>query len=282
MDRMGARPPIRAFETDREQQRVFDSAGLAHKESGVPNRLPVPEKRLADDWMEFFGYRIVLAETFVDPELFSGAAYKASNWLLVGRTRGFARRGNGYSETAGASKPVFVKPLRKDARRILSRPFLEDERKKAGGKTKMKADRMRSPPDFFRTIPDPRRAQGRRHRLETVLAIAAAAILCGMRGYKAVSDWADDLGRKAGARFGCGFENGRYVVPGESIIRDVLVRVEPRCLDSALRRWNETYGAGDESLAIDGKAMCNAIDEDGRRAHVMGAVGHDSKICRSR
>jgi len=32
-----------------------------------------------------------------------------------------------------------------------------------------------------------RRAQGRRHALCTVLAIAAGAILCGMRGYKAIA-----------------------------------------------------------------------------------------------
>ena len=50
------------------------------------------------------------------------------------------------------------------------------------------ADQMRVLPDFFADIPDPRRAQGRRHSLPTVLAIAAGAVLCGMRGYKAVAD----------------------------------------------------------------------------------------------
>jgi hypothetical protein len=218
-------------------------------------------------------------ETFVDPEFFTGAVYKASNWLFVGRTRGFARQKSGYSETAGTSKLVFVKPLVKNARRILSRPFLVDEYKKAGGKMKLKADHMRSLPDFFKTIPDPRRAQGKRHSLPTVLAIAAGAILCGMRGYKAISDWANGLGQKARARFCCRREKGRYVVPSGSIIRDVLVRVNPDDLESALRKWNEAYGAEDESLAIDGKVMCNAVDEDGRQMHVMNVVGHESNIC---
>ena len=40
----------------------------------------------------------------------------------------------------------------------------------------LKAEQMRSLPEFFKEIPDPRRAQGRRHRLSTVLAIAAGAI----------------------------------------------------------------------------------------------------------
>jgi len=39
----------------------------------------------------------------------------------------------------------------------------------------MKAEHMRALPDFFMNIPDPRRGQGRRHSLPTVLAIAVAA-----------------------------------------------------------------------------------------------------------
>ena len=118
---------------------------------------------------------------------------------------------------------------------------------------KIKAEHMRSLPDFFKTIPDPRRDQGKRHQLSTVLAIATAAILCGMRGYKAISDWADGLGQKARARFCCRYENGKYIVPSESIIRDILIRVDPVSLDKAFQRWNEVYEQEDNSLAIDGK-----------------------------
>ena len=105
----------------------------------------------------------------------------------------------------------------------------------------LSAEQMQSLPEFFADIPDPRRAQGRRHRLSTVLAIAAGAILCGMRGYQAISDWAKSLGPKARERFGCRRENGRYVVPSQSVIRDVLIRVDPVHLDRALQRWNEAY-----------------------------------------
>ncbi len=101
---------------------------------------------------------------------------------------------------------------------------------------RIKAEHMRALPDFFRLIPDPGRAQGRRHSLQTVLAISAGATLCGMLGYKAISDWANCLRQKAGARFCCRRESGRYVVPSESIIRDILVRVNPESLDSALRK----------------------------------------------
>jgi len=143
----------------------------------------------------------------------------------------------------------------------------------------LQANQMQSLPSFFAAIPDPRRAQGRRHRLATVLAIAAGASLCGMRGYRAFADWAKSLGKRARRRFGCRYTKGRYLVPSESILRDVLIRVDPVHLDSALQRWNQTYAQEDESLAIDGKTMCNAIDELGHQTHILSAVGHQSKNC---
>jgi hypothetical protein len=143
----------------------------------------------------------------------------------------------------------------------------------------LSAAQMQSLPGFFAEIPDPRRAQGKRHRLSTVLGIAAGAVLCGMRGYKAIADWAQSLGAKARRRFGCRWRQGRYEVPSEYVIRDVLIRVAPAHLDRALRRWNELYAGEDESLAIDGKTMCNALDEEGQQTHILSVVGHESKIC---
>jgi len=100
-----------------------------------------------------------------------------------------------------------------------------------------------------------------------------------MRGYRAISDWANSLGQKARRRFGCRYEGGRYIVPSEYIIRNVLIRVAPAHLDRALQRWNEVYAGEDESLAIDGKTMCNAIDDQGHQTHIMSVIGHQSKIC---
>ena len=141
------------------------------------------------------------------------------------------------------------------------------------------AEQMRQLPQCFKSITDPRRSQGRRHPLSVVLGIAAAATLCGMRGYKATSDWADALGQKARERFGCRRENKKCVVPSESIIRDVLVRVDPVKLDLALQKWNAAFGKEDQSLAIDGKTMCNAIDEAGQQTHIMSVVGHETALC---
>jgi len=241
--------------------------------------LSLCQKRLPSDWQAIFGHPIVLLETFVDPQRFQGTIYKAANWIYVGNTKGFHRTRQGYSATAQSSKMVFVKPLIFNAQTLLSRPILESPYHTGGLKIMLSAHQMQSLPDFFADIPDPRRAQGRRHRLSTVLAIAAGAILCGMRGYLAISDWANNLGPKARQRFGCRYQNKHYIVPSLSIIRDVLIRVEPEHLDRALQKWNKVYGQNDESLAIDGKTMCNAIDDQGHQAHIMSVIGHQTGAC---
>jgi hypothetical protein len=56
-----------------------------------------------------------------------------------------------------------------------------------------------------------------------------------------------------------------------------MIRVDPVHLDLALQRWNQAYGKEDQSLAIDGKTMRNAIDEQGHQTHIMSVVGHQSK-----
>ncbi|MBK7002585.1 MAG: ISAs1 family transposase [Rhodoferax sp.] len=140
------------------------------------------------------------------------------------------------------------------------------------------AKQMCSPPDCFKNIPIPD-AQGRRHRLPVVLAIAAGAILCGMRGYSAIAQWANALGPKARARFGCRRVKGVYRVPSTFVIRDCLVRIEAGALDRALAAWNQTWGGTDQGISIDGKTMKNAIDEDGNQTHILSAIGHETATC---
>ena len=201
----------------------------------------------------------------MDPQRFAGTVYKAANWSYLGHTKGFRRTRQGYTATARSPKLVFVKPLQAHARALLSRPILEEPYRHGVPKIRLRAEQMYCLPDFFRNLADPRRAQGRRHPLPTILAIAAGASLCGIHGYKAIAGWAQSLGTKARERFGCRREKGRRVVPSEYVIRDVLVRIDPVALDRALQRWNEIYGEDDESLAIGGKTLCHAIDEQGIR-----------------
>jgi hypothetical protein len=236
------------------------------------------ERRVVADWQTRFGHALLLLETFVDPRRFHGGVYRAANWLELGQTQGYRRTREGYS-AQDAPKRVFVRPLCRDARGQLTQPGRKHLQLTGVPKIMLNAEQMRQLPQCFKIIADPRRSQGRRHPLSVVLGIAAGATLCGMRGYKATSDWADALGQKARERFGCRRENGHYVVPSEFVIRDCLIRIEPSALDSALNAWNQAWGAQDEALAMDGKTMKNALDEAGHQTHIMSVVGHESKRC---
>ena len=241
--------------------------------------LSICKRRIQQDWLSRFGYPLLVLETFVDPSRFVGTIYRAANWTLAGETQGYQRTRNGYSNTRQNPKLVFVLALQRNAQILLSNPSLRKRYLSGEPRMQLTAEQMRSLPDFFRQIEDPRRAQARQHPVHVVLAIAAAAVLCGMCGYKAISDWAKALSPQARIRFGCRYRNRKYIIPSESTIRIVLIRVKPVELDQALQHWNRQYGATDESLAIDGKTMCNAIDEAGRQTHIMSAIGHQSKQC---
>ena len=225
-----------------------------------------------------FGHPLLLLETFVDPRL-HGGVYRAANWLELGLTQGYRRIQGGYSDQPSTPKRVFVRPVRRDSRARLTHPDRERLQLTGAAKIMLNAEQMRALPLCFNAITDPRRAQGLRHRLPVVLGIAAGATLCGMRGYKAISDWADALGQQARARFGCRRENGHYVVPSELVIRDGLVRLAPETLDQALNAWDQAWGVHDDALAMDGKTLKNARDEARQQSHIMSVVGHDSKRC---
>ena len=130
----------------------------------------------------------------------------------------------------------------------------------------LSAQQMRSLPDFFIDIPDPRRAKdaamrsahrvGHRLRCDPVWHARLQGDL--PTGPKASVP-------KPERDFVAVVINGRYVVPSESIIRDVTIRVEPAHLDAPLQRWNESYGQNDTTLAIDGKTLCNAINAQGHQ-----------------
>ena len=256
-----------------------------HRPNLASRLLGLCERRLAADWPARFGHAAVLLETFVDPARFAGTIYRAANWRRLGRTRGYRRVRGGYSEAADAPKLVFVRPLVSDARARLTRPALLPADRHGGSKLMLSADDMRALPAFFYDIDDPRRAQGRRHSLPTVLALATAATLCGARGYKAMAEWVRDLSPRARERFRCRYRHRRHEVPSEFVIRDVLVRVDPAQLDRALQRWHAEHGPHDEALALDGKTLRNAVYTDPGattgeapcQTHLLGAVGHTSR-----
>jgi hypothetical protein len=75
-------------------------------------------KRIGEDWYDRWGYRPLLAESFVDPEKYEGCSYKGANWQYLGMTtgEGLARKGKVYSSSP---KKIFVRALAPDFRALL-------------------------------------------------------------------------------------------------------------------------------------------------------------------
>lgn len=75
-------------------------------------------RNIQTDWENRWGFTPVLLETFVDPALYSGSSYKASNFKYIGMTKGtgLVRKSKTYSTTP---KQIYMKPLTKNFREIL-------------------------------------------------------------------------------------------------------------------------------------------------------------------
>ncbi len=82
--------------------------------------LALVRQRLPGDWTARYGNNPVLIETFVETPRYTGAVYRASGWIRVGPTQGRGRYDtkNRYDKP---KKDIWLRPLRKDWKRILNR-----------------------------------------------------------------------------------------------------------------------------------------------------------------
>ena len=77
-------------------------------------------------------------------------------------------------------------------------------------------------------VPDPRRARGRRHSLQSIFFLALSAVLAGARSYAAIADWAAVAEPEVRV---CADP------PHASTFRRLLSRLDPVALQAALTGW---------------------------------------------
>jgi hypothetical protein len=80
-------------------------------------------RQVREDWMQRWGYRPLLLETFVDPQRYQGTSYRAAGWTCLGRTTGEGLRRPGR-EYRTHPKMIFVRPLVGDFRKQLCSQYL--------------------------------------------------------------------------------------------------------------------------------------------------------------
>jgi hypothetical protein len=234
-------------------------------------------RRLGRDWVARFGHPVLLAETFVDRARFRGTCYRASNWVYVGDTHGFARRGARY-EHHGHPKMVFLYPLAPRARERLRAPDSPTERQPPEGPPMVKLAVARLPLegrggliDVLQRLTDPRHRRGIRHSMVSIMAIAVCATLAGAQSFMAMAHWAQDQTPQTLRRLRC--RTGR--APSEPTLRRVLGQIDVAGLDHQVGAWlaQQTTLAG-QGLALDGKTLRGSTDGATRAVHLVGAVLH--------
>lgn len=247
----------------------------------IPNlasrALSLLARQVARDWPERYGHPLLLLETFVDPACFKGTCYRAAGWTEIGRSAGYRRVAGGY-RSGSTAKMMWVRPLRNDARQLLARAHLPAVFFPNQEVVKMYPETIYlSILDHFSQIPDPRGRNGKRYRLETLLALSAAAVFGGARGYLEIGEWIQRQSDTVLRRFRTGLRKGKVQRPSVYCIRNALIHTDPEKFDRALHDWKCSIGAPDSAIAIDGKTLCGAIDDQGRQVHLLSAVGHQTR-----
>jgi hypothetical protein len=80
--------------------------------------LVLAARRLASDWLNSYGHRVWLLESFVEQGRFTGTAYQAAGWLRLGQTTGRTRQDRQRTLQAPI-KSVWVRPLHPQFRKLL-------------------------------------------------------------------------------------------------------------------------------------------------------------------
>lgn len=131
--------------------------------------------------------------------------------------------------------------------------------------------------DIFREIPDPRRGNGIRHKLEEVLLIAILAILSDCKTYIEMEVFGEC--REEWLRSFLELPNG---IPSHDTFGDILALIDPKALHAAFSEWVETLRAciSNEVIAIDGKTIRRSKDTvKGKRAlHVVSAWANENQM----
>ena len=234
---------------------------------------------LSGDWEERYGHGLLLAESFVDPRHFDGAMYKASNWKLVGRSRGYARSNGRYKKPHGNPKELYVYPLRKGAREMLRRADSLGERWKAKRAVTRRSDEeLRSLYAELSGVGDFRRAQARRHSMACVLSIYILSLLSGMRGPVAAAQYAKNLSQKELETLGAWYnrKKQRYEPPSQTTMHRVTSNLDTREFQDVVARYCAGRKGSGGAVAIDGKRIRGANRNGEEHYETVTLVEHGS------
>jgi predicted transposase YbfD/YdcC len=143
---------------------------------------------------------------------------------------------------------------------------------------------------LFTGVSDGRMSQGRDHPVAAVLALAAAAVVAGMKGYTAITGWVADVPPAILADLYLRSGAAPAPPPSKTTIWRVLTDADTDAFDAVVGTWlmnlagfttpataGRDNGEEDGSRALmqvrlDGKAVRGARDAGGNQVHLLAAL----------
>ena len=224
-------------------------------------------ERLPADWQEHFGYPVLVAETFVDPQRFRGTCYKAAGWQQLGPTQGYERDWQDFYTDTQHPKELWVRALAEGALEQARAPelptALADPKGPLPPACPVPTARLNSLWEcFHKQMTDPRDPHGVRHKLASVLALVALAVAAGCKGPHAIAQFAQSLNHAQRGRLRCRPRPERpreYDVPCERTFRRLLETIDAEELKAVLTGWMEAEDPTPlQVVHTDGKVVKNA------------------------
>jgi len=217
--------------------------------------------RLSADWQTRYAHPVLIVETFVDPEAFCGTVYTASGWIELGQTDGFGRVRRDFYVQHNQPKRLFVRELRRNARRSLQaerlQPALAPVEQKVRPRPTQSSVELRTLVGHLKGIPDYRRHIGL-YPLWSLVAVSVLAHWCGApRGQKDLAKFAKGLSQAQRRALGVRpLADGKYPAPSQPTFCRMMKHIDAPALERVFLQYQQQVrGAppADELIVLDGK-----------------------------
>jgi DDE family transposase len=130
--------------------------------------------------------------------------------------------------------------------------------------------------DLLAQVPDPRRAEGKRHPLPAVLSLLVLAMMAGMRGLQGVVEFGRNL--PPDVVFALGFTRPRTLA--KSTLSEILRAIDIDSFESTVSRWLQAQAdrQGWTAMAIDGKSLRGSKGEHLPAVHLVAGYAHEAQV----
>jgi hypothetical protein len=221
--------------------------------------------RLSQDWLARWGHPLALVESFVDPQLYRGTAYKVSGWSHLGKTAGWKRDAADFYIKHDAPKQIWVRELDKKAcvklRAAQLPPAWAPVEAAVPPHCTSTVKEIRSLLQSLRQdLPEFRRAQALGYPVAGMVCLIVMALATGVRqGPDDLAQFADTLSQAQLRALGFRRDRRtrRHRSPKKTTFTRVLAQVDAPILEQVLLQWQRrlTGPVPDSLVIIDGKKL---------------------------